>query len=216
MFCAVSSLKKGLTAKKSTTKKPSNKKKIPLLPSCLAFSLILEEDPRNMPLQWDNVVSLSVIGLYAVPVLLSLLTQNPYELFPFVGMVLTVGINETIKYVLIGERSPRPAGARDCNLWATDGPQSGRPGMPSGHAAHVSFFVGYYLQRLSSVPFPFPFPLSFPSSRFLLSLLLVLYALLVMLSRYTKCCHTVPQLLTGSALGLFLSVIATHCVPNRA
>lgn len=150
--------------------------------------------------RWDNVISLSVIGLYALPCFLALVTHNLRELFPLVGMLLTVGLNETLKYAVIGERSPRPAGARDCNLWVSDGPQAGRPGMPSGHSAHVSFVTGYYLQRLTDAS-----TLS-PMTRSLLAAALLLYALLVMLSRYTKCCHTVPQLLTGSALGLLVSV----------
>lgn len=150
--------------------------------------------------RWDNVISLSVIGLYALPCFLALVTHNLRELFPLFGMLLTVGLNETLKYAVIGERSPRPAGAQDCNVWVSDGPQAGRPGMPSGHAAHVSFVLGYYLQRIADAS-----SLS-PMTRSLLAAALLLYALLVMLSRYTKCCHTVPQLLAGSALGLLMSV----------
>lgn len=151
--------------------------------------------------RWDDVISLSVISLYAIPCFLALITQNLRELLPLVGMLFTVGLNETLKYAVIGERSPRPAGARDCNVWVSDGPQAGRPGMPSGHSAHVSFVAGYYLQRIANIS-----ALS-PITRFLLAVALLLYALLVMLSRYTKCCHTVPQLLVGSSLGLLMSVV---------
>jgi membrane-associated phospholipid phosphatase len=140
------------------------------------------------------VVSLSVVGLYVIPLLRALSTQNTAELIPFAGMLTTVGINEAIKYYIIGTTSPRPKEARDCNLWVNNGPQGGRPGAPSGHSAHVSFFVGYYLQTLSNTA---PW----------LSLILIGYGLLVMLSRYTKSCHTLPQILSGSALGLFLSVL---------
>jgi membrane-associated phospholipid phosphatase len=148
---------------------------------------------------WDNIVSLSVIGLYAVPFFLALAQQNVTELSPFLGMLVTVGLNETIKHFLVGTASPRPSQARDCNLWGNNGPQGGRPGMPSGHSAHVSFFVGYYLQYVFSSP-------SSTTHR-ILAVLLVVYALLVMTSRYTLHCHTLPQILSGATLGFLLSVL---------
>lgn len=148
---------------------------------------------------WDNLVSLSVIGLYAVPILRAIATWNRTELIPFLGLLVTVGINEFTKHYVIGTASPRPEKARDCNLWVNDGPQGGRPGAPSGHSAQVSFFVGYYLQRLSDTAPYF-------------SMSLIGYGLLVMLSRYTKCCHTIPQILSGSALGLFMSVLVYYSV----
>ena len=111
-------------------------------------------------------------------------------------MIVTVFLNEGVKHGLIGTASPRPPQARDCNLWVNDGPKGGRPGAPSGHSAQVSFFVGYYLQTLSLSP--------------LLRLALLGYALLVMLSRYTKCCHTLPQILSGAALGSLLSLLVVR------
>lgn len=111
-------------------------------------------------------------------------------------MIATVAINEGVKHGIIGTASPRPSEARDCNLWVNDGPQGGRPGAPSGHSAQVSFFVGYYLQTLSLSP--------------VFRLLLLGYALLVMLSRYTKSCHTLPQILSGAALGSLLSMIVVR------
>lgn len=147
-----------------------------------------------MNLAWDKATSLSVIGLYVIPCLHAWWSWDPRKLIPLVGMMVTVGINETLKYYVIGKASPRPPQARDCNLWGNDGPQGGRPGAPSGHSAHVSFFVGYYLQTLSNTS---PW----------ISLLLIGYGILVMLSRYTQCCHTLPQILSGSALGIALSVL---------
>lgn len=151
---------------------------------------------------WDNVISFSVIGLYGIPWIRYLLTFDSSELYPFWGMIATMIVNESIKYGLIGTASPRPKEATDCNLWVNDGPQGGRPGAPSGHSAQVSFFVGYYLQRLSVLH-----PTLSPLSLVLIRAGLVLYALLVMLSRWTKRCHTLGQIVSGSALGTLLSVM---------
>lgn len=142
--------------------------------------------------KWDNILSVSVTLLYIVPWIRYAITQNLQELRAFWGMIFTVLLNEFMKYAVIGKASPRPAGATDCNLWANDGPQGGRPGMPSGHSAHVSFFTGYYLQTLSpSLVWP--------------RILLIVYACLVMFSRFTKSCHTPLQILSGSAFGFLLS-----------
>lgn len=146
--------------------------------------------------RWDNIASLSVILLYFVPWIRFLQTQHLSELRPFWGMIATVAINEGIKHGIIGTASPRPPRARDCNLWGNDGPQGGRPGAPSGHSAQVSFFVGYYLQTLSLSP--------------LFRVALLGYALLVMLSRYTQFCHTLPQILSGATLGSLLSILVVR------
>jgi membrane-associated phospholipid phosphatase len=145
--------------------------------------------------KWDDLVSASVILLYAVPWIRYAITWDLQELRAFWGMIGTVALNESLKHFVIGKASPRPAQATNCNLWANDGPQGGRPGMPSGHSAHVSFFTGYYLQTLSPSPWTY---------------LLVAYALLVMFSRWTKCCHSLPQILSGSALGLLLSALVVR------
>lgn len=145
--------------------------------------------------KWDDILSVSVILLYTVPWIRYIMTEDQQELRAFWGMIGTVALNETLKHMVIGNASPRPAEATNCNLCANDGPQGGRPGMPSGHSAHVSFFTGYYLQTLSPSPW---------------SLLLVAYAILVMAARWTKSCHSLPQILSGSALGFLLSVLVVR------
>ena len=146
-------------------------------------------------ISWDNIVSLSVVFLYFVPWLQYFKTKHLNDLTPFWGLLGTIALNESIKHCLIGKASPRPANAYDCNLCVNDGPQGGRPGMPSGHSAQVSFFAGYYLQTISSNP---------------IRLLLLFYAALVMLSRYTKSCHTVPQIMSGSVLGFVMSYLVVR------
>jgi membrane-associated phospholipid phosphatase len=140
----------------------------------------------------DDIVSLSAALLYVVPVVRYILIQHTEELHPLFGLFFTMIVNESIKHYIIGTRSPRPVGATNCNLWANDGKQGGRPGMPSGHSAQVSFFVGYYAQKTASLPLRF---------------LLFLYGIAVMVSRYTKQCHTLSQILSGSALGFTISYL---------
>ncbi len=123
----------------------------------------------------------------------------------------TVALNETVKHALIGTQSPRPANAADCNLWVNDGPCGGKPGMPSGHSAQVSFLAAYYLQEAfltasSSSTSTSPASSSSPAFR-VFALLLVGYALVVMYSRYVKQCHTPTQILMGALLGTSASVI---------
>lgn len=147
-------------------------------------------------MRWDDLISLSAAGLYIVPIIRYLLTNRWEELRALWGLIGTMILNESMKHYVIGKRSPRPADAANCNLWVNDGPQGGRPGMPSGHSAQVSFFVGYYAQQTTSIT---------------IRILLVLYGITVMISRYTKHCHTVGQILSGSALGFTLShIIVRH------
>jgi membrane-associated phospholipid phosphatase len=140
----------------------------------------------------DDIVSISVAFLYVVPIVRYLITQHARELIAFWGLLGTTILNESLKHYVIGKRSPRPADASNCNLWANDGKQGGKPGMPSGHSAQVSFFVGYYAQQTTSP---------------LLRALLLLYGIAVMISRYTKQCHTLGQILSGSALGFSISYL---------
>lgn len=143
-----------------------------------------------------NTISMSVGLLYIIPVILYYVTGNIIHLKAFLGVTGTTIISETIKYFFIGKASPRPHGATDCNMLCNDGNQSGRPGMPSSHSASVAFFYGFYAQQ--------------PSTNPVISNLLLGYALLVMLSRYIKRCHSLSQIVVGATLGLSLSWFAVR------
>lgn len=151
--------------------------------------------PHPHPHPFWDIVSVSVVFLYLVPMVRYVSTWNPSELNALWGMVGTVALNEGIKYGIIGEQSPRPQRATHCNLWANDGAQGGRPGMPSGHSAHVSFFAGYYLQQTDHMA---------------LQLSLLAYAGLVMYARWMKSCHTPSQILSGAVLGSVLSYLVVR------
>jgi membrane-associated phospholipid phosphatase len=133
---------------------------------------------------------MSVISLYIIPFLLYIFTGNYIHLKAFLGIIGTTIISETIKYFFIGEASPRPQGAKDCNLMCNDGNQSGKPGMPSSHSASTAFFSGFYIQQTDNK---------------IIKGLLIIYTGLVMLSRYMKSCHTINQIVVGAILGASLS-----------
>lgn len=140
-----------------------------------------------------DLLSTSVILLYIIPLALYVITGNKIHFKGFLGVAGTTIITETIKYFLIGKSNPRPEGAKDCNLLCNDGNQSGKPGMPSSHSSSVAFFSGFYYQQTDN--------------KFIKGIL-VIYAGLVMLSRYLKKCHTISQILVGALLGVSLSWFA--------
>jgi membrane-associated phospholipid phosphatase len=139
-----------------------------------------------------DILSGSVIIIYIIPFILYTITGNYIHFKGFLGVVGTTIISESIKLFLIGKTNPRPHNAKDCNLLCNDGNQSGKPGMPSSHSASVAFFLGFYYQQ---------------SNNKFIHNSLIIYALLVMLSRYLKHCHTISQIGVGAILGLSLSFI---------
>jgi membrane-associated phospholipid phosphatase len=140
-----------------------------------------------------DLLSKSVTLIYIIPLILYVLTGNSIHFKGFLGVAGTTIISETLKFFFIGKDSPRPEGAKDCNLLCNDGNQSGQPGMPSSHSSSVAFFSGFYFQQTDN--------------KFIRSVLIV-YAGLIMLSRYLKKCHTISQILVGALLGVSLSWFA--------
>ena len=145
---------------------------------------------------WD-IVSYSVVFLYAIPIILFLYTKEVLQLKILIGLFGTTFLSEFLKHQVIQESSPRPKGATNCNIACNDGNQEGKPGMPSSHSAEVAFFSSIYY---------------FQTKNPLLRFLLVMYAVVVMASRYIKRCHTLEQIGVGSLLGLILSVALKQCV----
>lgn len=133
---------------------------------------------------------MSVGLLYIIPFILYVYTNNFIHIKGFIGLAGTVILSETLKRSIIKDVSPRPKGARDCNLLCDDGNQSGQPGMPSSHSAEAAFFLGFYYQLTDNIFVRF---------------ILIIYAIAVMISRYVKRCHTFGQIISGAFLGLSLS-----------
>jgi len=138
---------------------------------------------------------MSVGLLYVIPPVLYVITKNVIHIKAFLGVIGTTFISETLKYFFIGQLSPRPEGAKDCNLLCNDGNQAGRPGMPSSHSAEAAFILGFYYQ--------------YYDNRYI-RLFLVIYTASVMLSRYLKKCHTINQVFVGAFLGLLLSWLSVR------
>jgi membrane-associated phospholipid phosphatase len=65
--------------------------------------------------------------------------------------------------------------------------------MPSSHSSSVAFFSGFYYQQTDN--------------KFIKGGLII-YAGLVMISRYLKKCHTISQIIVGALLGVSLSWFA--------
>ena len=144
---------------------------------------------HDMSYSLADLLSVSISVFYLLPIILYAVTGELFHLIVWIGYLLLVVGSEQIKHHVIGTRSPRPPGARDCNLWCNNGPQAGRPGMPSTHAAKAMYLSLLYGMH--------PWIKERPIAR----LLLFVYAAAVIYSRYEKRCHTPIQLLTGGLLG---------------
>jgi len=140
----------------------------------------------------QDIISSSTIILYIIPVILYINTHNISHIIALLGLIGTISISEFIKYYMIGELSIRPPNATDCNLFCNDGKQGGRPGMPSSHSAIVGFFGGFYYYKTDNI---------------IIRAILILYGVLVVASRYIKQCHSISQIIIGTILGIFLSII---------
>ena len=143
----------------------------------------------------QDYISMSILLVYIIPSIMYIYTHNPREIIAILGVFGSNMISESIKHLIIGTSSPRPKGAYDCNLLCTDGLQEGRPGMPSGHSTDVSFFAGYYWQQTNNI---------------IIRSLLVMYAGIIMLSRYLKKCHTINQIIGGTIFGLSSSILVNR------
>lgn len=148
-------------------------------------------DPfRSWQSQLQDLLSISLSVVYIIPILCYGYTFDPQHLSIWIGILRTTCISEFIKYAVVGNRSVRPIGARDCNLFCTNGPCEHEPGMPSSHSAIVVYFACSYIAYASYAQYP------------LITIGLLVYALLVMLSRYLKRCHTIYQIGAGAILGV--------------
>jgi len=140
----------------------------------------------------SDILSISTVYLYIIPLILFLYTKESYHIRAFIGTLAALAISICIRHIIIKEASARPYGATNCDVMATNGNREGTPGMPSSHVAVVVFFALFYL-RYSTNP--------------IVSATIILYTISIIVSRYDKKCHTIPQIITGALLG-----IGIHCV----
>lgn len=140
----------------------------------------------------SDILSISTLFLFITPLILFLYTKKSYHILAFVGVLASQVISMTLRRVIIKEAGTRPDGAMHCDVMGTNGNREGRPGMPSSHATVVVFFTLFYLPYITNP---------------ILRAMLILYAISIMVSRYDKKCHSVPQIVGGALLGLGI-----HCV----
>jgi len=137
-----------------------------------------------------DLLSISIGIVYIIPILLYGYTFDSQHLSIWIGIIRTTWISEFIKYAIVGNLSLRPRGACNCNAFCTNGSCENEPGMPSSHSAIVSYFAYSYIAYLTYAQYS------------LIAISLVVYAFLVMLSRYLKRCHTIYQIGAGAILGV--------------
>ncbi len=142
-----------------------------------------------------DIISLSTGFLYIISFILYLYTDLNYHIKGVIGLGITVGLSEFIKKFIIKDISPRPQGAKDCNLLCNDGNQYGKPGMPSSHSAAAAFFTVYYFNYTDNT---------------IIKIFLVLYTMIVALSRYLKRCHTIYQIGAGLLFGSISAIIGVR------
>lgn len=141
---------------------------------------------------------MSVIIFTYVPAVLAAFAKTKAaqtkHLTAFLGAIATLIISEGLKKTIFeptSKSSPfaRPADARDCNAFCTDGAQGGAPGFPSTHSASATFLALSYYNIYESNLYSQIIP--------------VLWAV-ILYSRIVLQCHTWLQVGAGTLLGYFM------------
>lgn len=139
-----------------------------------------------------NIISIAApfiaVGL---PIIGYLYSHNIQHIYALAGSISTTLLTETLKYKLFYNNT-RPKGANGCNLFCTDGDQSGKPGMPSNHSSTSAFIATYYSRYMDSP---------------VVSMILFTYYIFVAVARYQKRCHSIEQIFTGGLLGTLIGML---------
>jgi membrane-associated phospholipid phosphatase len=144
-------------------------------------------------MQWlADAVSMTYVAGFVVPTALWL--QSGGRESWYIGLIMAVvgmGVAvEWIKRVLTwagaGVWSRRPSDARGCDLWCVGGPAGGAPGFPSGHMTTAALLVSGLWFHLRS---PAVMWIGVP------------WVGAMAWSRWSKRCHSVLQIVVGTALG---------------
>jgi len=132
-----------------------------------------------------DAVSLTLLATYIIPLILTYYNTQFFILF--IAVIFTWLSVEAIKPFI---HSPRPPHATKCDRWCIGGPVGGNPGFPSGHMASVAVLVTLLFFHFSN-----PFVL----------IGALLWILLMAWSRYEKQCHTLSQVVGGTAYGILVA-----------
>jgi membrane-associated phospholipid phosphatase len=147
-----------------------------------------------------NVISSSHAYVYFISLAIYFADVSIYNIGGFIGLLLATFIPDGLKKHVFTSNK-RPADACDCNVWANNGPQGGKPGMPSGHSSVASFILVYYGKLVYDKLKDWKQQIAF--------LLLGSFYILTIMARYLKRCHTIEQITAGSLLG---AIIAFVCI----
>lgn len=142
---------------------------------------------------WDYI-SMSTGLLYFIPLLFYIQTNSLQHIKYLIGFITTIVSSEYIKLNIIKDTSVRPSKAYNCNLLCTDGAQGGKPGMPSSHAASVAYIITCYASKQTPI----------------INLIMILYGILVAISRYIKHCHTINQIIGGTLFGSLCGILTVR------
>jgi membrane-associated phospholipid phosphatase len=136
---------------------------------------------------FDDAISLSLLLVYIIPIGLMF-----YDIKHYVMLLAVLFVASTTEFMKPFIPSPRPKGAKDCNLFCEGGAVGGQPGFPSGHMGSLAVFVGLLYDA-------FPSPAVFLGS--------LLWLVLMAYSRYAKHCHTFTQIVAGTCYGLAVALV---------
>ena len=147
-----------------------------------------------------QILSVSVIVFTYLPALLATFAKTKEmqtkHITTLLGAIATIVVSEGLKKTLfmpVTKTSPfaRPASARNCNAFCTDGPQGGAPGFPSTHSASATFLALSYYNIYA------------PASTVIAHLIPIMWGL-ILYSRVILQCHTWLQIGAGSLLGYLI------------
>jgi undecaprenyl-diphosphatase len=135
-----------------------------------------------------DAISISLVATYIIPLILTY--YDPDYFIVFVAVIFTWLSVEAIKPLF---HSPRPPHAIRCDRWCVGGPVGGTPGFPSGHMASVAVLMTLLYWILPNL------------SKYILFGGL-LWILLMGWSRLEKKCHTLTQVVGGTAYGILVAI----------
>lgn len=150
---------------------------------------------------WD-LISCSEGLLFLAPVTLYFNTYDIKHIQRVVAIFLTMMFGEFIKFNVVGDASPRPTLASNCNMFCNNGGQGGKPGMPSTHMAVASAFSTLYFPTG-----PISEAIKSPIVPGFIVLLVAMAA-----ARYNKNCHTPMQILVGTVFGILCGLVGRFII----
>jgi membrane-associated phospholipid phosphatase len=140
-----------------------------------------------------DIISLSIIIVFLLPWILFVAT-NKLVFLVFGIATLCVDGSTKIWKRIFGTHSifGRPKGACNCDIFNSNGDQSGRRGFPSGHMTVVTFVT-----TVMALMYP-----NVATNMIGISLVIAMGW-----ARHHKKCHNLAQIITGAIYGCMLAII---------